>query len=46
MLLGPVSYLDCAVFCVLLAPQLIWSVGLFDTLLCVLQASPFLCEWP
>ncbi|KAK0710902.1 Alpha/Beta hydrolase protein [Lasiosphaeris hirsuta] len=42
MILGPVSYLDCLVFCLLLAPQLLWHVGLFDTLLCVLQALPFL----
>ncbi|KAK0718385.1 Alpha/Beta hydrolase protein [Lasiosphaeria miniovina] len=42
MILGPVSYLDCIVFCILLAPQLIWRVGLFETLACVLRALPFL----
>ncbi|KAK3682709.1 Alpha/Beta hydrolase protein [Podospora appendiculata] len=40
--LGPVSYLDCVVFCILLAPQLIWRVGFLDTAFCVLQALPFL----
>ena len=44
MILGPVSYLDCLVFCVLLAPQLIWHVGLFPTTFCVLKALPFLRE--
>ncbi|KAK4639008.1 hypothetical protein QC761_702450 [Podospora bellae-mahoneyi] len=41
LLLGPVSYLDCLVFCVFLAPQLIWHVGFFETVWCVLQALPF-----
>jgi hypothetical protein len=41
MNLGPVSYLDCIVFCVFLAPQLVWRVGFFDTVFCVLQALPF-----
>ncbi|GAB1320101.1 hypothetical protein MFIFM68171_10311 [Madurella fahalii] len=40
--LGPVSYLDCLVFCVFLAPQLLWQVGFFETILCVFQAVPFL----
>jgi hypothetical protein len=44
MNLGPVSYLDCAVFCLFLAPQLIWRAGLFETAWCALQALPFLCE--
>ncbi|KAK0645908.1 Alpha/Beta hydrolase protein [Cercophora newfieldiana] len=42
MILGPVSYLDCLVFCILLAPNLLWYVGLTDTLVCVLKALPFL----
>ncbi|KAI3394154.1 hypothetical protein diail_3164 [Diaporthe ilicicola] len=42
MILGPVSYLDCIVFCVFLAPQLILSVGLFETVVTVLQTLPFL----
>ncbi|KAK3322574.1 Alpha/Beta hydrolase protein [Apodospora peruviana] len=42
MELGPVSYLDCIVFCLLLAPQLVWRVGLLDTCFCVLQTLPFL----
>ncbi|KAK4039918.1 monoterpene epsilon-lactone hydrolase, partial [Parachaetomium inaequale] len=40
--LGPVSYLDCIVFCVFLAPQLVWQVGFFETAWCALQALPFL----
>jgi len=44
MNLGPVSYLDCIVFCLFLAPQLVWKVGLFPTVLCVLQALPFFCK--
>lgn len=44
MNLGPVSYLDCIVFCVFLAPQLLWQAGAVDTVLCVLQALPFVCE--
>lgn len=42
MILGPVSYLDCIVFCIFLAPQLILNVGLFETVLTVLQVLPFL----
>ncbi|KAI1417788.1 Arylacetamide deacetylase-like protein [Hypoxylon sp. FL1857] len=42
MVLGPVSYLDCVVFCVFLAPQLIIHVGLLETVLVVLQCLPFL----
>jgi hypothetical protein len=44
MILGPVSYLDCLVFCLFLAPQLVWHVGLFETTLCALTALPFLGE--
>ncbi|KAM7191400.1 Alpha/Beta hydrolase fold [Naviculisporaceae sp. PSN 640] len=40
--LGPVFYLDCIVFCALLAPQLLWHVGLFEICLCVWQMLPFL----
>lgn len=43
MILGPVSYLDCIIFCIFLAPQLIWNVGLFPTIKCVLEALPFVC---
>lgn len=42
LLLGPVSYLDCIVFCMFLAPQLVLNVGLYETIWCVLQALPFL----
>lgn len=41
MLLGPVSYLDCLVFLVFLAPQLLLNVGLIETVVVVLQALPF-----
>ncbi|KAM4055257.1 steryl acetyl hydrolase [Hirsutella rhossiliensis] len=42
MILGPVSLVDCLVFCIFLAPQLIWHVGLVRTCLVALQALPFL----
>ncbi|KAJ4419343.1 hypothetical protein N0V82_005031 [Gnomoniopsis sp. IMI 355080] len=42
MILGPVSYLDCLVFCIFLAPQLILDVGLFETIKVTLQCLPFL----
>ncbi|KAK4231576.1 Alpha/Beta hydrolase protein [Podospora fimiseda] len=42
ILLGPVSYLDCIVFCLFLTPQLLWEVGLIETVHCVLRALPFL----
>ncbi|KAH8894755.1 alpha/beta-hydrolase [Thozetella sp. PMI_491] len=42
MNLGPVSFLDCAVFCFFLAPALVWQAGLVATVLCVLQCLPFL----
>ncbi|KAK3956871.1 alpha/beta-hydrolase [Pseudoneurospora amorphoporcata] len=41
MILGAVSYLDCIVFCIFLAPQLIWNVGLVPTIKCLLEALPF-----
>ncbi|KAK4249632.1 monoterpene epsilon-lactone hydrolase [Corynascus novoguineensis] len=40
--LGPVSYLDCIVFCVFLAPQLVLQAGFFETVWCALKALPFL----
>ncbi|KAI0816271.1 Alpha/Beta hydrolase protein [Xylaria sp. FL0064] len=42
MIFGPISYLDCIVFCIFLAPQLVIHVGLFDTISVVLQCLPFL----
>ncbi|KAI1330480.1 Arylacetamide deacetylase-like protein [Xylariaceae sp. FL0255] len=42
MILGPVSYLDCIAFCVFLAPQLLIHVGLFKTVVTILQCVPFL----
>lgn len=46
MILGPVSLIDCAVFCCLLAWQLIVQAGFFQTLICGLRALPFLGEFP
>ncbi|KAK9414142.1 putative Alpha/Beta hydrolase protein [Seiridium unicorne] len=42
MILGPISYLDCFIFCIFLAPQLLLRVGLFETLGVALQCLPFL----
>ncbi|KAI1180174.1 Alpha/Beta hydrolase protein [Nemania sp. FL0916] len=42
MILSPISYLDCLVYCILLAPQLIIHVGVFETISIVLQCLPFL----
>ncbi|KAK1238673.1 hypothetical protein MKX07_004249 [Trichoderma sp. CBMAI-0711] len=42
MILGPVSLIDCAVFCIYLAPQLLRQAGFFPTALVVLQTIPFL----
>lgn len=42
MILGQVSWLDCLVFLIFLAPQLIFRVGFFPTLFCGLRALPFL----
>ncbi|RYP33670.1 hypothetical protein DL767_004665 [Monosporascus sp. MG133] len=42
MILGPVSYLDCIVFCVFLTPQLLIHVGLLKTVSVVLRCLPFL----
>ncbi|ODA82584.1 hypothetical protein RJ55_01091 [Drechmeria coniospora] len=42
MILGPVSLVDCLVFVLLLAPQLLWHVGLFRTTAAVIPMLPFL----
>ncbi|KAI1302572.1 Alpha/Beta hydrolase protein [Xylaria venustula] len=42
MIFEPISYLDCIVFCLFLAPQLVIHVGLFQTISVVLQCLPFL----
>ncbi|KAE9367900.1 alpha/beta-hydrolase [Stipitochalara longipes BDJ] len=42
MILGQVSWLDCFVFLIFLAPQLVIHVGFFPTLFCGLRALPFL----
>jgi hypothetical protein len=43
MILGPVSLLDCLVFCCFLAPQLLIHVGFFETVGVLLRCLPFLC---
>lgn len=42
MILGPISLVDCGVFLIFLAPQLIWHAGFFLTLFTGLKALPFL----
>ncbi|KAI1333804.1 Arylacetamide deacetylase-like protein [Xylariaceae sp. FL0016] len=42
MILGPVSYLDCVIFCIFLTPQLLIHVGLWESVGVVLQCLPFL----
>ncbi len=44
MILGQISYLDCVVFLILLAPQLLFRVNIFELIVCVLQALPFFCK--
>ncbi|KAH6969718.1 Alpha/Beta hydrolase protein [Fusarium avenaceum] len=42
MILGPISLIDCGVFLIFLAPQLIWNAGFFFTLFTAIKALPFL----
>ncbi|KAI0544595.1 Alpha/Beta hydrolase protein [Xylaria curta] len=42
MILNPISYLDCVVFCIFLAPQLLIHIGVLETISVVLQCLPFL----
>ena len=42
MILSQISYLDCIVFVIFLAPQLLIHVGLWQTARWVLGALPFL----
>jgi hypothetical protein len=44
MILGRVSYLDCFAFLCFLAPQLLFQVGVWDTIVCGVQALLFLGE--
>lgn len=44
MILDQISYLDCFVFLVFLAPQLLLRVNIFELLICTVQALPFFCE--
>lgn len=41
MNLGQISYLDCLVFLILLAPQLLVQVNILKLAFCVLSALPF-----
>jgi hypothetical protein len=42
MILGSISYIDCAVFLIFLAPQLLLQAGFIDTFVCAFKALPFL----
>jgi hypothetical protein len=44
MILGPISFLDCIVFCIFLTPALLLNVGLVDTVLVAFSTLPFLRE--
>ena len=44
MILDRISYLDCLVFLIFLAPQLILRVNVVELLLCIFQALPFFRE--
>jgi hypothetical protein len=44
MILGPVTLLDCLVFLIFLAPQLLIQVGLFQTVHVAVKALPFLSK--
>ena len=44
MILGQISYLDCIVFLICLAPQLLLRVNIFELFACLLRALPYLCE--
>lgn len=41
MILGQISYLDCLVFLIVLAPQLLLHVNIIELLICFLKALPF-----
>lgn len=44
MILGQISYLDCLIFLILLAPQLLIEINVIQLAVCVLSALPFICE--
>lgn len=46
MILGQISYLDCLVFLVFLAPQLLLNVSIIDLIICISKALPFVRESP
>ena len=41
MNLGQISYLDCLVFLIFLAPQLLIQINIFELAYCILSALPF-----
>lgn len=41
MILGQISYLDCVVFLIFLAPRLLFDVNIFLLFFCVSKALPF-----
>lgn len=43
MILGQISWADCFVFLIFLAPQLLIHVGFVETAACGIKALPFLC---
>lgn len=44
MILSQISYLDCIVFLIFLAPQLLQQVNTFELLACFVRALPFFCK--
>ncbi|KAI5459935.1 Alpha/Beta hydrolase protein [Mariannaea sp. PMI_226] len=42
MIFGPISLIDCFVFLILLLPQLLWKVGIIQTISVAAKALPFL----
>ena len=45
MMLGQISYLDCLVFLIFLAPQLLIQINVLELAVCIVQALPFLCKF-
>lgn len=46
MILGQISWADCLVFLIFLAPQLLIHIGLIETAICGIKALPFLRQYP
>lgn len=45
MILGQIAWSDCVCFLIFLAPQLIFQIGLFQTLVVGIKALPFLRQF-